>query len=94
MITCPCPDYSPDTTLLVFPGSHSRTLEQILGEGAGGGGAGGGAEGGAGAGGGAEEFPYKTVVFVDSTWNQCYGICQDPRYFQLNTSIRFQLFVF
>ena len=30
--TSACADYSPDTTLLVFPGSHSRTLQQILEE--------------------------------------------------------------
>lgn len=25
------------------------------------------------------EFPFTKIVFIDSTWNQCYKICQDDR---------------
>ena len=25
------------------------------------------------------QFPYSKIVFIDSTWNQCYKICQDER---------------
>ena len=24
-------------------------------------------------------FPFTKIVFIDSTWNQCHKICQDPR---------------
>jgi DTW domain-containing protein YfiP len=24
-------------------------------------------------------FPYERVIFIDSTWNQTYKICHDPK---------------
>lgn len=30
-------------------------------------------------GGESKTFPYDKIVFIDSTWNQCYKISQDPR---------------
>jgi len=64
------PEYDPCDTILVFPGKDSRSLEHIL-------------ETFSGEGSelkkGSRTFPFSTVVFVDSTWNQCHGICQDAR---------------
>ena len=28
-------------------------------------------------------FPFIKIVFIDSTWNQCHKICQDPRIISL-----------
>jgi len=61
------PDYNPENTLLVFPGKESKTLEQICD---------------------IEQsvtkcqnapFKYQRVLFIDSTWNQCNKILNDPR---------------
>ena len=64
------PEFDPDDTILVFPGKESHSLEHIL-------------KNVSGEGGRLRRnsctFPFSTVVFVDSTWNQCHGICQDPR---------------
>jgi len=64
------PEYDPDDTILVFPGKDSQSLKHIL-------------KNSMGKSSDLEEgsctFPFSTVVFVDSTWNQCHGICQDPR---------------
>ena len=64
------PEYDPGDTILVFPSKDSQSMEHILKN-------------------FSEEeseltkesqtFPFSTVVFVDSTWNQCHGICQDAR---------------
>jgi len=62
------PDYSQENAILVFPGKESKSLEQIC-----------------------EisktqsnsdselSFPYRRIVFIDSTWNQCHKICEDRR---------------
>jgi len=63
------PDYSPSSTLLVFPGPHSSSLAQLCQA----------ASQQARREEGELGFPYTRVVFVDSTWNQCHGICEDPR---------------
>ena len=62
--------------MLVFPGKETQTLHQLKGAS------------------GLSSFPYGTqlrhiigtldfipdkIVFIDSTWNQCHKICQDPR---------------
>ena len=70
------PDYSTQSAILVFPGDKSQKLEDIINS-------------------iqvsddnthnsndvkeGLTLFPYTKVVFIDSTWNQCYGMVQDPR---------------
>jgi len=64
------PDYDPEHTVLVFPGEDSHTLDNLIQS--------------SRLKGPSENIkgspsPFSTVVFVDSTWNQCYGICQDPR---------------
>merc|ERR1712080_759239 len=85
------PDYSPSTTLLVFPGKNSMSLSQIYSQLQ-------SSRKGAekGEGGGAEKdeetsgetlekdavtgvpvFPFSRVVFLDCTWSQCHGMCQD-----------------
>lgn len=35
----------------------------------------------------AENLPFKTAVFIDSTWNQCRGIYKDPRINSLKSCI-------
>lgn len=62
------PDYSKESAILVFPGDRSQKLEQIINSVA--------------DDGDVTEvtlFPYTKVVFIDSTWNQCYGMVQDSR---------------
>ena len=64
------PDYDPEQTVLVFPGEDSHTLDNLIQS--------------SRPKGPSENIKgspslFSTVVFVDSTWNQCYGICQDPR---------------
>jgi len=61
------PDYDPQSTLLVFPGPESSSLSELVST--------------------VrlcdqeveEVFPYIRVVFIDSTWNQCYSITEDQR---------------
>ena len=73
------PEYDPCDTILVFPGKDSRSLKHILqtfiGE-------------GSELKKGSRTFPFSTVVFVDSTWNQCHGICQDARWISFKGEIR------
>jgi len=69
------PDYSKLRALLVFPGKQSRSLNQIVEdsttdllstseeE-----------EHGSVTSCDTSEFPYTTIVFIDSTWNQCKGM--------------------
>jgi len=67
------PDYSQEKALLVFPNNTSKSLQEIV-----------------------EStcmqnveneqsFPFTKIVFIDSTWNQCYGMLQDPRLTALPT---------
>lgn len=71
------PDYSKENAILVFPGSESKSLEHICEISR------------------ADNicevsriksqtdsdraFPYRKIVFIDSTWNQCHRICEDKR---------------
>jgi len=71
------PSYPASSTLLVFPGPTASSLPAIVQR---------CREGGGGVGGGGV-FPFKTIVFVDSTWHQCHGICQDPRLRTLPTVV-------
>lgn len=65
------PEYDPGDTILIFPGKDSLSLEHVLKKF--------GVEGAEFKKKGSRTFPFSTVVFVDSTWNQCHGICQDAR---------------
>ena len=58
------PDYRQEKALLVFPGKESKTLDAFR-------------ESSDGP--DREVFQFEKIVFVDSTWHQCYKICQDPR---------------
>lgn len=64
------PEYDPGDTILVFPGKDSQSMEHILKN---------FSEEESELTKGSQTFPFSTVVFVDSTWNQCHGICQDAR---------------
>jgi len=59
------PDYNKDDTVLVFPGPDSYSLSQLKNISM--------------SSSTKREFQLKRIVFIDSTWNQCYAICQDER---------------
>jgi len=68
MFTFPhIPDYSQEKALLVFPNDTSKSLQQIVEDTC----MKSEIEG--------HDFPFTKIVFIDSTWNQCYGMLQDER---------------